>query len=353
MKLPRSPKAIAITVVALVVIIGGLAFALTRGGDESPNADETTPTPSNDNALSWPLTGLSAKSEKDLRRSVVTVKVDNHPDARPQFGLDKADVIVEEKVEGDMSRLMVLFHSQNADRVGPVRSLRDTDVNWLQPVGGLLAYSGGIDPVKARLAPAGIVDVGADSHGPRWYPTRKDRTPGHNMSTNTNLLREFEVKDPKAPPALFTYRTKNTSFDAAGAAPVSRVDGRFSGQPYALVFAWSWNPEKKSFVRETDNKPHEIEGDGQIAMPNVILQFTKYSRTPYKDRANSPVDQAEVTGSGEAWVLSGGKLAKGTWARPSNTQVTTFKDQNGAPMQLAPGQTWLMLAPTGMGVNVQ
>jgi len=297
------------------------------------------------------LTGLAQNDDSVRQRPLLVVKVDNHPLARPQFGIDRADVIVEEKVEGNTSRLMALFHSEDSDRVGPVRSLRSTDVVWMKPLKGMIAYSGGIPQVKALLKPAGIEDLGADNHGVKYYKRRNDRPFEHGQYTLTPVLRELTPKDQKAPKALFEFRRTGEVLGGAGVAPVTNVQGRFGDGPVATVFDWNWNASANTWVRGTDGKAHSFENAGQISMQNVIIQFTPYRATQWRDRADSPVDEAVVVGSGDAWIFSDGKVVKGRWSRPDDASVTSYSDSAGAPVKLTPGHTWLSLIPPGQPVT--
>ncbi len=328
-----------------------LLLAACGGGEK--NTSSTTSAAPGAPPPTAPLTGLPETDEESRSRPLLTVKVDNHPLARPHFGLDQADVIVEEKVEGGVSRLMVLFQSKEVERAGPVRSVRSTDVAWLKPVGGMLAYSGGIPEVKRLLGPTSIVDLGADNHGAKYYKRRNDRPFEHSMYAVVPALRELTPKSARAPKPLFRYRGRGEAFAGAGIAPVTAVEGRMGTEPSATRFAWNWNAASGAFVRTTDGQPHAVEGSGQVAVPNVIIQFTPYRATPWRDRSGSVVDEAVVTGTGDAWILSDGKVVPGKWSRPSDTDVTTFTDSTGAPGKLAPGRTWLSLVPAGVQVTKQ
>lgn len=339
-----------------VAVAASLVLAATLIGCSGDKKDETAEPGATTTAPDGPvaaLTGLPLDDEAIRNRPLLTVKVDNHPQARPQFGIDRADVIVEEKVEGDLSRFMALFQSQDADRVGPVRSLRSTDAAWLKPVGGMIAYSGGIDPVRALLPKNGVADIGADTHGPKYYKRRSDRPFEHGMYTNTNVLREdLTPKAAKAPPALFAYTKAGEAFGGATATPVASVSTQMGTVSTATRFDWTWDAGAGVFRRGTDGKAHEIEGQGQIGMKNVIIQMTPYRATQWRDRANSVVDEAVVIGSGEAFILSDGKLVRGRWER-SGDAPTKFTDSAGAEVKLQPGHTWLSMVPQGQNVEVR
>lgn len=299
------------------------------------------------------LTGLPLPDPSIHDRPLLTIKIDNHPLARPQFGIDRADVIVEEKVEGGLSRFMALFQSEDVDKVGPVRSLRSTDAKWLKPEGGMIAYSGGIQPFKNLLAPNGITDLGGDNHGTTYYKRLSGRPFEHSLYTNTNVLRTLTPNGEKGSKPLFTFLSPGEAFGGAGVTPVTSVSLHMATGGDATYFDWTWNPEKAMFVRGTEGKPHEIEGQGQIAMTNVIVQFTSYSTTPWKDRANSPVDEANVVGSGDAWFLSDGKIVRGRWSRASADDITSYVDSTGAVMKFQPGHTWISLVPPGQPNEVR
>lgn len=348
------------TVHALVSSLAAASLLAACGGGSSQTTSTSSSgldaPPSSTTAASGPtavLTGLPIANPAQNNVPLLVVKVDNHPQARPQFGIDRADVIVEEKVEGGLSRFMALFQSENVDQVGPVRSLRSTDPKWLKPEGGMIAYSGGIQPFKNLLAPNGITDLGADNHGSKYYKRRGDRPFEHSLYTNTNVLRTLTPKNEPGPKPLFSFLKPGEQFGGSTATPVTSVSMRMGTGSESTFFDWTWNAEKGVFVRGTEGKAHEVEGQGQIGMTNVILQFTDYVPTPYRDRANSPVDEANVVGSGDAWVLSGGKIERVKWNRPTSDAITAYTDTAGAPVKLQPGHTWLSLVPPGQPNEVR
>src|SRR5690606_28824069 len=98
------------------------------------------------------LTGLPGDYGDRLNRAALIVKVDNHEQARPQAGLNQADLVIEERVESNLSRLAAVFHSNDADPVGPVRSTRSTDIDIAALFGRpIYASSGGNDHVLGAL----------------------------------------------------------------------------------------------------------------------------------------------------------------------------------------------------------
>jgi hypothetical protein len=165
-------------VVAVVV----MAVAGCSGGGRSSTAavpGSTTPERSTGPSTTavpavYPLTGLPVSNPATVGRPLLAVKIDNSPEARPQAGLDRADLVVEEVVEGGLVRFMAIFQSQDADRVGPVRSVRPVDGKLLTPTRGYFAYSGGNLAEKALIKQAPVTLVGVDEL-PAAFTRRRDR----------------------------------------------------------------------------------------------------------------------------------------------------------------------------------
>jgi len=107
-----------------------------------------------------PLTGTPAPGGKVADRPALAFKVDNYPNARPWSGVDKADIVFEEPVEGFITRLVVVFQCQEAQLVGPIRSAREAD----QGIADLLSHPilihvGSIDQVTDLLDASNLTNI--------------------------------------------------------------------------------------------------------------------------------------------------------------------------------------------------
>jgi hypothetical protein len=116
---------------------------------------------------------------------------------------------------------------------------------------------------------------------------------------------------------------------------------------------WDWDPQAGLWRRGTNGTPHTVEGGAQLGFTNVILQYVQYRSTGQFDVVREPVDEAVVVGSGDAVILSQGKVVKASWAKSSVGDITHYTDAAGQPIKLAPGTTWVMLAPVGAPFHVQ
>jgi Protein of unknown function (DUF3048) N-terminal domain/Protein of unknown function (DUF3048) C-terminal domain len=292
-----------------------------------------------------PLTGVRSPTGPAARPALI-VKIDNAPKGRPQAGINAADVVVEEGVEGGVTRFAALFHSRDAASVGPVRSARSTDISIATPLRRpLFAYSGTNAAFAELVRKAPLVDVGVGR-----LPTAYHREPGrpqtYNLFTSTEPLFRAAPGDMPAPPPLFGYRPEGEGMSTAGSERAGRVQAEWRGRVITRV-VYEWDQQGKGWSRTQNGTPHVDAAGIRVAPENVVFQLVSYHNTGLVDTSGAEVPEAELTGEGEAWVLSDGRLVKGRWSRASHDLMTTYTDGSGAPVRLTPGRTWVELVPIG------
>ncbi len=277
------------------------------------------------------LTGLPGVNPD---RSALAVKIDNVGPAWPQFGINEADIVFEEQVEGGLSRLAAVFHSTIPETVGPVRSIRTTDIALLPNLDRpLFAHSGGNAGATAALAGSSLVDVGHPRQ-PALYRRESGRRAPHNLIASPSEL--LAADDGGRPPALFTYRGPDDS-EPANATKVSGVVVNFGNT--GVDYRWNGS----GWQRSQDERPHVDTEGVQVAPPNVVIQFVDYR--PSAADASSP--EAVVVGDGDVWIFSEGAVVEGRWSRDDESSVTSWVDADGEEIRLTPGRTWVALAPRG------
>lgn len=284
------------------------------------------------------------------QRPALAVKVENLPQARPQWGLDYADIVFEEPVEGGITRFIAVYQCRDATRIEPVRSARLVDAQILEPLGPVLfAYSGGIQAVLDEVDSQGSLldDVGADKAGGAytWDPTRYAP---HNLETSTAALyaaaKTFGY-DPGPPAPIFTYGRM-----VPGGTPAAQVELHFPLD----VTTWAWHPGTHLWFRSYSDTGRAMQGDNvQTTAANVIVMKVQEYPTQYiEDADGSHENELVLTGSGPAWVFRDGVQFYGKWERPSLSEPASFVEPDGTKIKLSPGVTWEELVPTGEQVTV-
>ena len=291
------------------------------GGDQSTSPPLSTTAATTTTApLRQSLTG-----ELIAPRPALVVKVDN-VDAEPQSGLNQADIVFEEIVEGQATRFAAVFNSTEANPVGPIRSARTQDVNLLLSLNDpAIAYSGANEAVNAALQDAGFELFGEGTPG---FFRRDDLPAPHNLYANIAALWPQIVSSGNAVPA-FEYVEPGQ--DVAG-TPVTFVQMLVG----SYDVRWDWDATQGLFLRSQLGSAHEL-ADGRASADSVVVLVLEYGSSP---AGGGP--EANTLGTGAAVVYSDGRKIEGTWSRDNPTDPFTL-EANGQPILLAPGRTWVEL----------
>ncbi len=282
-----------------------------------------------------PLTGVPTRAA--ARRPALAVKIDNVDRARPQRNVEHADIVYEEMVEGRLTRLIAVFHSQLPDVVGPVRSVRTTDIDVLDQLRTpLLAASGANTGVLAAIETADLVNVNALEAGGAYYRDRRRRAP-HNLYARTSSLYAAASGRGGQPTVLFEYRTPGRS--PAGGVATSGVTIRFG----LADIDYTWSPDRRRWLRQQNGTAHVTAAGTRLAPVNVVVLEVPYGVSSID--ANSP--EAHTVGSGPAHVFTAGERVTGIWRRSSSQDPIELVDADGDPIALDRGQTFVELAPPG------
>lgn len=335
-----------------LVLVGGAVILV--GGDDEVDPPPTTSAPTTTSMATTtsttvvtypaPLTGLGLAAIP--QRPALVVKIDNAEGlARPQSGLNQADIVFEERVEGGVTRFAAIFHSTEAKSVGPIRSGRTTDVGIVMSLERpLMAFSGANSGILAKLRGSNIVDVGYDT-ATDAYIRREDRRAPHNLYSSTAALWGHAPDDWTMPVPLFEFRTPGAALSPL-AKPVSGVDVGFTGAASVAV-TYRWDESVGGWARSQAGTPHVDEADVQIAPENLLVQYVSYVNTGLIDVSGSPVPEAILYGSGSGFLLTAGHAMEVHWERPGPDDPTTWTDANGDSLRLTPGRTWIHLVPEG------
>ena len=333
-----------VAVIALVLIGAGLlAWVHFHGSSSNTTTTTAAGAPTTTTTTTppvAPLTGLADPTGISLRRPALTVKIENTPDALPQWGVDQADVVYEEIVNGGITRLAAVFNSRAPLKIGPVRSVRPTDTQVVWPLGGIFAYSGGAAYAVASISTAPVKLVDESSAGTAMFRV-SNRYPPHNLFAIGPKLFAFGGK-PVPPPALFSYRPTGTS---AVGKPASRFVVAF---PSIYPVTWTWNTTSASWDRTLFGRA-DITGTGVRESPkNVVVMWVNYV-----NGIGTEASYANLQGRGPVAIFTDGKVIRGIWSRgPAKGDVLQYTTVAGQALQVTPGQTWVELLNSGVPLAV-
>ncbi len=311
------------------------ASPLTSGSAAPSSA---SPASSAATSATDPLTGLP-ETAAAAKRPALAVKVDNVLGAWPQAGLNYADIVWDLPVEGGLTRLLAIFHSQDVPLVGPIRSARPVDSDILPLFGHTYyAFSGGtasdLNPIADH---SGATSMWWDVT-PSLFVTRTDHKVPHQVfATSTTLYAGGQARKPSTtpPPAVFSYGAS----PVAGATPATSVTASY---PSATA-SWTWDGAK--YLRTQNGNPDMLMAGGQVTSSNVVVMSVAVQSTAAHDSHGSVVPLPMVIGTGTVWVFRNGTVIKGIWSRPKLASPLKLVTASGETIKLSPGRTWVEVLP--------
>lgn len=331
-------------------VLGAVLLAACSSSPSAPQASgshhattSTTSTTAPPPPPTCPLTGQPTPGGAAVpARVALAVKVDNYPQARPQSGLDHADIVFEEPVEGLITRFAAVFQCQDATSVGPIRSARNIDIGILGQLGTPLeVHVGGIDPVLANINASPIVNVDLGAYGSiashpagRYAPYDTYSTTAQMWGTHPSLT--------TAPQPLFTYAAQ-----APAGSPASSVNIDYSSTSNVT---WRWNAQLGVFLRYYNGTAPDTLADGvQNSANNVVVQYVQISYGPWLENSASNSFEVQAAmypnATGNAVIFRNGVAITGTWHRGALGQPTQFVNAAGQTIPLQPGRTWVEIVP--------
>lgn len=347
------------------------AQTLAPGGKPSANTTQpATPIPSVDSTPRWPLTGKVLKNPDDAKHIAVAVKVPDSKNEHPQMGLDKADIVYVQldgypaAVGQSGTRLVPIFHTQMADAVNPVRSIRPVDIPMLSPINPIIGNTGAypwvikyakefskyLVPLKSYMATKGtgsysiLASRVRSINGITYY----DRA----VACNPKALAKQTKKFADGPPQnYFPWAASDDEVSTEVAGKPARVVSVpwKKGNTYEMTYTYS--AKAKRYLRSMPWGPHVLANGTRISCDNVLVIRAKqvfgkiYSSG--KIRTSGPYHMEPIhqiiNTKGSFYYAHGGKYVTGTWTKGAVNEVFQFTLADGSPLKMAPGQTYVEL----------
>lgn len=332
----RTKKAAAIGGGVLALSVGAFFLMGNRAADIPGIGELVEPS-------TCPLSGVEPDREALLDRPAVAVKIENAAVAYPLSGLEDAEIVYEELVEGGVTRFMAIYHCTDSVKAGPVRSARIVDPAIMVPITRILAYSGENSHVLEALQDAEIVRVDEDAgNGALSRVERPGISFEHTLYADTTAARKIGRKEWSDPPPddMFDFGDLEGKSKKA-----SEVTINFSA---AGTLRYEWDGE--SWMRFEGDAPFMTEAGEQIGVDNVLIEEHEVNFSTIVDVTGNPsVEIADETGSGRAVLFRDGRAIRGTWTRESADSAVLFETRAGDRMVFKEGSIWIHLVPSDEG----
>lgn len=277
--------------------------------------------------------------DEEIAKPVYVVKIDDTREAHPQIGINQADLVYIEQVEGGLTRLAAIFSKTLPPEIGPVRSARISDIDLLAQFGKVaFLYSGAQSKFRPVLKNSNLIDLSAEHESPKLYPRKIDRIAPVNMVIDTNELlritKERNLKISKSKNMGWNFgklEKDQEDFPIKSATikwPASRYEVNWNGKGWAI----------------SQNGEAEFDSVGKVVAPaTFVIQKVAITDSEYRDKVGGVTPFSATVGTGDGWVLRNGFAVAGKWSRTDQSSGTTWIDKNGKEIKFATGQIWIAL----------
>lgn len=311
--------------------------ACSSGQEPAPTPAPSSSTPSE--PVIAPLTG----EEVDAADwPALAAKIDDHPDALPQVGLELADIVFEELVEGGITRYVAVWHSEIPEIIGPVRSIRPMDPAIVAPFGGAVVYSGGQDRFVQAMEATDVVNVVHGGELDAYFHRASDRETPHDVLVDAAALVDDELSDLAPPEPQLDYADGPSTAEQEG---VPSTSAQLAFSP-AQTPSWTCDEASGQWSRAQQGGPDLDAQGGQLSASNVVVL-----RVDVLDDQDVPSTQLVGSG-GSGVVLSGCASIEVTWSKGELDDPIVLETLDGAPVEVSTGSTWFELVPSTGSVDV-
>ena len=270
---------------------------------------------------------------------ILAVKIDDTSSARPQIGLENADLVYIEQVEGGLTRLAVIFSSIIPQAIGPVRSARISDIDILAQFGKVVfAYSGAQRGMLSVISNANLWDYGAQHSSPTIYTRDQSRPAPYNMVLRGDLLLEKAKSDQRE---IAVSKAIGWSFGTKpkGGVAIDSVAVHWPASKYEAT----WSKSEKRWLLSNSGVPNLAASGKQLGATTFVIQEVEMSNSIYRSADGGYTPFSQTVGTGTGYVLRDARSYKANWSRQNAESGTIWTLADGSEIKFAPGSIWVAL----------
>ncbi|AFS78819.1 hypothetical protein DUF3048 [Gottschalkia acidurici 9a] len=342
---------LALLLIILFILSSVVTYGILKIKDKSSEGDLTLIMPDEEikdieenkkEIIQSPFSGVEIEKEI-LEKRPVAVMFDNHPRARWQAGLSKAEIVYELPAEEPYTRYIGIYLINDPEVIGPVRSTRPYFVETIVQYDPLYVRCGGSEDGKEYVRRYGIADIDGLTSSAFWRS--KNKKAPHNLYISMENIRKEQTKlnySKNGNYYGYNFNEKDTDIEGQNGENIIINYNKSNSTKYI------YDSGQKVYERYKDGKLHIDEADNTtIKAKNIIIQ-----EVTSKIIDNEGRKKINVVGSGKATYITDGKAKDITWRKRSANDKTTYYDELGVELTFNPGVTWIQVVPTGTHIEI-
>lgn len=281
----------------------------------------------------------------------IAVMIDNHSDAWPQAGLQKAYMIYEIIAEGGETRLMALFKGVDLEKIGPVRSARHYFLDYAMENDAIYTHFGESPQADSDIKKYSINEIDGIAEDGTTFWRVKDKAKPHNAVTSTAKLIESaknkKYKMTSNKESVLNYVTDEVNLEE-GQSAVNVTIPHSQLQTVKYVY----DEENKVYERQARGKKQTDWGTGNvITTKNIIITFCdNYTLT---DSENKGRQGLKNIGTFDGYYITNGKAIKIKCIKNARDEQTKYQDLEGNEIKVNDGNTFVNICPIAAKVILE
>ena len=346
----KGTKILIVILIILILLSGGFMAYKIIEGKKNSITQEVSETNNDEDILTAELQEKKIQIYNGTQRPIA-VMIDNHNQAWPQAGLNKAYMVYEIIVEGGETRLMALFKGVTVDKIGPVRSSRHYFLDYAMENDAIYAHYGWSPQAESDIKKYSINNLNGITESTSTFWRVKDKAAPHNAVTSTDaILKAAKSKGYKTTSnqkSILNYVTDEVKLEEGISANSVTI-------PHSTLqkVKYEYDAENKVYKRYARNKAQtDWDTGNSITTKNIIITFCdNYTLT---DSENKGRQGLKNIGTFDGYYITNGKAIKIKCTKTARDQQTKYEDLNGNEIKVNDGNTWVNICPTDAQVEME
>lgn len=339
-------RIVSMLLLSFVIIASGCGNKY--GQQASTNTNTPVATPKETPASSEPVAEAEPNNESfvipDSSVRPVAVMIDNQGDkVLPQGGIAQAQIVYEMLVEYNITRYMALFWGTMPEMIGPVRSSRHYYLDYAMEYDAIYTHVGYSEYARKDIERLKLHTINGLKNGDAFWDLDKNK--GNWQDTFTSKERiEKKISDLKyytVPKKTFPFQYSQELVTPKTDRNAEEINIKFVSSNNTSSFIY--DAKEKAYLRMRMGKPQiDRNTDNQVEAMNIIIQETN---SPLIDGDSEGRRNLKNIGSGNGWYITCGKAVPITWTKKARSEQTQYLTEDGKPLVLNCGQTWIEIVP--------
>ena len=335
---------IAILIILIIVAGAVLAYKIMQDKDNQEVVAEEN------NVLTATIEEKEVQIFKGNDRPIA-VMIDNHDDAWPQAGLQRAYMVYEIIVEGGETRLMALFKgADDVEKIGPVRSARHYFIDYAMENDAIYTHFGESPQASSDIKKYSIAEIDGISEDGTTFWRVKDKAAPHNAVTSMeNLIQSAKNKNYRmtsSEESVLNYVTDEVNLeDGQGTVSVTIPHSQLQ------TVSYEYDEENKVYERFARKEAQvDWDTDEPITVKNIIITFC--DNYTLSDAENKGRQGLKNIGTFNGYYITNGKAIKIKCIKNARDEKTVYQDLNGNEIDVNDGNTFVHICPIDADVEI-